>query len=96
MGGAVGSQLAAAVLASRVISGTSLPDDSGFTLAFWIATAVAASGALYALLSGKRSTTEKEISQEFVGVGDGSDGKVMEGKKNGPTAGSVDTAESTG
>ncbi|MFD5654247.1 MFS transporter [Streptomyces sp. NPDC127039] len=96
VGGAVGSQLAAAVLASRAISGTSLPDDSGFTLAFWMATAVAASGALYALLSGNRSTTEKEISQEFIRVGDGGDEKVMGEQKNGPTAGSVDAAESAG
>jgi MFS family permease len=54
VGGAVGSQLAAAVLASRTISGTSLPADSGFALAFWIATGIAATGALYALLNSQR------------------------------------------
>ncbi|GGT21530.1 MFS transporter [Streptomyces griseoviridis] len=66
VGGAVGSQLAAAVLASRTISGTSLPDDSGFTLAFWIATAIAASGALYALMTVNRLTTEGGNGQEFI------------------------------
>lgn len=66
VGGAVGSQVAAAVLASRTISGTSLPDESGFTLAFWIATAIAASGALFALLTGGRSVAEAEIREKFI------------------------------
>jgi MFS family permease len=66
VGGAVGSQLAAAVLASRSIPGTSLPKDSGFTLAFWIATAIAASGALYAMTTFNRSTTGDGSSQEFI------------------------------
>ncbi|GAA4239012.1 MFS transporter [Actinomadura meridiana] len=64
VGGAVGSQLAAAILASRTISGTSLPDDSGFALAFWIATGIAASGALYALLAGGRRVSHKAARPE--------------------------------
>ncbi|MBU6534027.1 MFS transporter [Streptomyces sp. NPDC057245] len=56
VGGAVGSQLATAVLASRTIPGTTLPADEGFALAFWMAAAMAAAGAIRALVTGRRSS----------------------------------------
>ncbi|WP_019984216.1 MFS transporter [Streptomyces sp. Amel2xE9] len=68
VGGAVGSQLAAAVLASRTIAGTSLPAAPGFTLAFWIATGIAAVGALHALAGGGRSAVETEREQALAGT----------------------------
>ncbi|WP_275560087.1 MFS transporter [Streptomyces sp. 5-6(2022)] len=55
VGGAVGSQLATAILASRTISGTKLPQPSGFTSAFWSATAIAMIGTLITLIDKNHS-----------------------------------------
>ncbi|MEU6477517.1 MFS transporter [Streptomyces sp. NPDC047017] len=80
VGGAVGSQLAAAVLASRTITGTALPAGSGFTLAFWIATGIAAAGAVYALTGG-RAPGERKSSREFTGSRKVSTGREMKEKE---------------
>lgn len=53
-GGAVGSQVAAAVLSSVTIAGTSYPAEGGFTLAFVIAAMVGGFGALIVLLGRAR------------------------------------------
>ncbi|MFJ2812352.1 MFS transporter [Streptomyces sp. NPDC087294] len=64
VGGAVGSQLAAALLASRTPPGTALPADPGFTYAFWTATAIAATGALYSSLAARSSADEAKSAGE--------------------------------
>lgn len=46
-GGVVGSQVAAALLAAWHISGSDIPERSGFTGAFWVAAVVAAAGGLF-------------------------------------------------
>ncbi|MER6528579.1 MFS transporter [Streptomyces sp. NPDC001508] len=66
VGGAVGSQLAAALLASRAISGTSLPDGTGFTLSFWIAAGIAMVGAVYALVGNGPRITGTEMRQQTI------------------------------
>ncbi|KAB7844968.1 MFS transporter [Streptomyces mobaraensis NBRC 13819 = DSM 40847] len=53
VGGAVGSQLAAAILASRTVPHTAVPAAHGYTVSFWTAAGVAAAGALL-LLTGRR------------------------------------------
>ncbi|MDV3130079.1 MFS transporter [Mycobacterium sp. 21AC1] len=50
VGGAVGAQLAAAVLASNTLAGAPFPTNNGFSLAFTIAAGVAVAGAALALL----------------------------------------------
>ncbi|MFC5721433.1 MFS transporter [Streptomyces gamaensis] len=54
VGGAVGSQAGAALLASRPVHGTTLPAASGFTLAFWTAAGVSAAGGALMLLGRRR------------------------------------------
>ncbi|MBB4700376.1 MFS transporter [Sphaerisporangium siamense] len=62
-GGVVGSQLAAALLAVWHISGSGIPARNGFITAFWIAAAVAASGALLCL-AGIKTRTSQERDQQ--------------------------------
>jgi FtsH-binding integral membrane protein len=49
VGGVVGGQLAAAVIAGSVVAGTTAPKESGYTTAFWFAAAAAALGIVAAL-----------------------------------------------
>ena len=51
VGGAVGSQLAAAVVSSFPLHGTHLPAAAGFTAAFWVSAGTATVGALITLLA---------------------------------------------
>jgi MFS family permease len=51
VGGAVGSQLAAAVVSSFPLRGTHLPAATGFTAAFWVSAGTATVGALITLLA---------------------------------------------
>lgn len=50
VGGVVGAQVAAVLLASHAVGGTSVPGEQGFVLAFWVSVAGAVSGADAALL----------------------------------------------
>lgn len=59
--GAIGSQLAAALVASQTIKGTTLPAESGFVTAFWLSAAVAVAGTLltrYATVSRGQSRSQ--------------------------------------
>lgn len=63
IGGAVGSQIAAAALAGVTIPGTALPADGGFTLALTVAAVVATLGVPVALLARDRRVTAAPAHQ---------------------------------
>jgi EmrB/QacA subfamily drug resistance transporter len=50
VGGVIGAQVAAVLLAATAVAGTSVPSEHGFVLAFWVSVAGAAAGAVTALL----------------------------------------------
>jgi MFS family permease len=56
VGGAVGSQLGTAILASRTIPGTAVPTFAEFRTAFWTATGIAVAGTVLTLLRVRSAT----------------------------------------
>ena len=54
VGGVVGSQVGAVLLAASAVAGTTVPSESGYTAAFWVSAAVAALGAAAATLVPRR------------------------------------------
>ena len=56
VGGVVGAQIGAVVLAAHHVAGTSVPAESGFVTAFWISAIAGLAGAgTAALVSSKRA-----------------------------------------
>jgi MFS family permease len=51
VGGALGGQIAAALLASAVVAGQTVPTERGFRDAFWMAAAASAVGAILAFFA---------------------------------------------
>ncbi len=64
VGGAVGSQLGVAILASQSIPGTALPDFGGFRTAFWTAAAIALLAAVMTLLRARSPAAPAALPRE--------------------------------
>jgi EmrB/QacA subfamily drug resistance transporter len=66
IGGVVGGQLAAAVLASRTISGSAVPTSSAYSIAFWLSAAIAVFGVVTALAVTPRRSRRVAVAREAV------------------------------
>jgi MFS family permease len=64
IGGVVGGQLAAAVLASRTISGSAVPTGSAYSIAFWLCAAIAVFGVVTALAVTPRRSRRVAVARE--------------------------------
>ena len=67
IGGVVGGQLAAAVLANRTISGSAVPTGSAYSIAFWLSAAIAVCGVATALaVTPRRRGRGRRVAREAV------------------------------
>ncbi len=64
IGGVVGGQLAAAVLANRTISGSDVPTGSAYSIAFWLSAAIAVVGVVTALAVTPRRSRRVAVVRE--------------------------------
>jgi MFS family permease len=64
IGGVVGGQLAAAVLANRTISGSDVPTGSAYSIAFWLSAAIAVVGVVTALAVTPRRSRRLAVARE--------------------------------
>jgi predicted MFS family arabinose efflux permease len=64
IGGVVGAQLAAAVLANSTIPGTAVPTGSAYSTAFWLSAALAVCGVVTALAVTPRRRRRLEFAVE--------------------------------
>jgi EmrB/QacA subfamily drug resistance transporter len=64
IGGVVGGQLAAAVLANRTISGSAVPTGSAYSIAFWLGAAIAVCGVVTALAVTPRRSRRVAVARE--------------------------------
>jgi len=65
VGGALGTQVIASLLASSVVAATALPSESGFTVSFAVASGLLVLSAAVALaIPGRRATAARKTAPE--------------------------------
>jgi EmrB/QacA subfamily drug resistance transporter len=84
-GGALGGQVAASILTSNLITGTAMPSEHGFVVAFWILTGALALASLAAISVPGRTAAAEEAALDLEASGVSGSGTPFGQGDGGPT-----------